>query len=475
MKLMVTGLLAGVLGAGLLLGCTCSTVPDGFEKISENGFDAADNAADWNDYPWAMSYFTPDGKSEGQLFVGTGNGIDEMVLALFGVMEGLPAVSRPPEIRRFRPDQGTTSWERVFDFRNLDAGPEYAATGFRSMAVYRAQSDGVNYLYAGTFGTHPLLLRSATGEPDSWTVVWEAPDTEKARAGLESIRWMTVHNGLLYIAITKEFSPGGGTGQILASDGDTVWPVMEDGFGNPDNLGVMSLISWNGWLYAGTANAATGFEIWRFAGPGGDGESPVKVVGNGGTDSRNQAANAPFVFQDRLYFGSMIVGGVRFRGCDILRIDAEDNWEVIVGPDSLSGWGPGFNHDANAYIWSMEEHGGCLYAGTWDMNGTFQFVADRPFLALSTIPGIVSLLVASDIGDMLFEKRAHTPLSCLIDAGADLYRSCDGTHWEPVFTNGLGDAYNFGVRNMASIDGKLYLGISNNFDGLEIWRGLALE
>ncbi len=142
-----------------------------------------------------------------------------------------------------------------------------------------------------------------------------------------------------------------------------------------------------GRLYAGTANVKTGFEVWKFEGPGGQG--PVRVIANGATGQKNMAVSSLCAFRDALYLGAMIVGGARFRG------------------------------------------------------------------AL----------------DILFGKRLFGPLAALFDMGGDLYRSTDGKRWAPVFTNGMGDPYNFGVRNMVSLDGWLYLGLVNDFDGLEIWRG----
>jgi hypothetical protein len=62
-------------------------------------------------------------------------------------------------------------------------------------------------------------------------------------------------------------------------------------------------------------------------------------------------------------------------------------------------------------------------------------------------------------------------LSRVTQAGAALYKSADGVNWTPVFKDGLGDPYNWGVRTMVSADGFLYLGLTNSIDGLEIWRG----
>ena len=443
---------------GALLG-DCGLNRADFECISVNGFEVEDNADDWNDYPWSMAYFEPDGKADGgHIYVGTGNGIDQLVMDRFGLLDGESPL-RPPEIRRYRPDQGAKSWERVFDYREVDEGPEFGATGFRCMQAYRNQSDGVNYLYASTFGSAPSVLRSATGEPGSWEQFWSSGSNG-------SIRWLTIHNGLLYIAISNDLVEEPTPGQIWASDGETVWPVMQGGFGNPLNRAIMTMVSFNGWLYAATANAVEGFELWRLEGPDKQAD-PILVADAGITDSRNEAASTLCVFNDRLYLGTMIFAGRRFRGCDLIRFDQQDNWEVIVGPSPLSGFQSGFNNRFNAYLWWLEEHDGWLYAGTWDSAAVLQVAID--------MGGTVDIDLAQLI-DMIREfsnagtKRDPAIVGTLTQGGGDLWKSHTGTHWFPVFTNGLGDTYNYGVRTMVSVEDELFLGFANPFDGLEVWR-----
>ena len=434
-----------------------------FERISKNGFDAADNAMDWNDYPWSMLYFIPDGEEDGFLYVGTGNGINEIIAGTLGLLGG-DTGERPPEIRRYRSDQGPMVWERVFDYRDFEEGPDFTATGFRNMAQYRGKSDGVNRLYASTFGAQPTVWRTATGEPGSWELFWTVTDDRG------SIRWMTEHNGLLYLAIANDVTAGGSVltspGQILATDGDTVWPVMEDGFGNPDNGAIMSLISHNGWLWAGTANMETGFEIWKLEEPGGQG--PVQVVAGGANDRWNPAATTPYVYQGNLYWGSMIFLGIYLKGCVLLRINADDTWDTIVGSGGLSGYGPGFDNRNNAYLWWLEEHEGWLYAGTADFTCIQQAVVDNWG---NLIPFAIDRLGKTTAQDRTETKRAPGVVGTLTQGGGDLWKSHDGVHWTPVFTNGLGDTYNWGVRIMQSVNGELYLGLANPWDGLEIWRG----
>jgi len=446
-----------------------------FERISLNGFDPVDEAQDKNSYAWAMDYFLPDGAQDGHLYVGTGNNLGGLLA--YGVMavvngedprEGAPI--RPPEIRRYRPGLGPMEWERVLDYRDIESDPNWRTIGFRYMTTYRAKNDGVNYLYAASMGAVPALWRSASGNPGDWELVLEF-DTG-------SIRWMEEHQGLLYLSLATDI-PGTDLvriGRIWATDGDTVWPVIEDGFGNPDNIEVECLTSYNGWLYAGTLNQSTGYEVWKLAGPNGD-EPPVQIVANGGPDPRNDIAGTPKIFKGKLYIGSLIFqGGFNvetlngFKGCDIIRIDENDHWETVVGKNSISGYDSGFNHFTNAYLWWMEEHDGWLYASTYDQAAMLQPLVEY-------LPELIPALINGELGDLLddsaFEKRSL--LEWLFNSGCDLYKSEDGIHWGEVFQNGLGNPNNYGIRTMKSIGSYLYLGTANNNEGLEIWRGMPKD
>lgn len=284
-KIILLGLVAP-LACGFLSQCNVTSSIQGFSAndfstIMEYGLGAEDFAQDHNEYAWSMDYFVPDGASEGFLYVGTCNNLGQFTLARMmealgsGSVDDLPFMQ--PEIVRYRPEQGSQAWETVLDFRDIPGTDEYRTLGFRYMTQYRAQSDGVNYLYASTMGDYPAIWRSATGEPGSWTEAWRLEQ-------FGSIRYMEEHNGILYIAVANDDPYLPAIGTIWATDGATYWKAIDDGFGNADNREIECLISWNGWLYAGTSNYATGYEIWRFAGPDRPVAEAVRVVAYGGPD-----------------------------------------------------------------------------------------------------------------------------------------------------------------------------------------------
>jgi hypothetical protein len=431
---------------------------DNFRMISRNGFDPADHRRDFNDYAWSMTYFTPDGSEVGHVYCGTGNDMIGLVYESIEVLEGLQSIedihARPPELRRYRPDLGPKAWERVLDYRDIEDGPEYATHGFRSLAVYRSATDGKARLYAGTMSDDATVWRSESGEPGSWEQVWSLGE-------VNSVRSFATHNGLLYFALAADVPVDEPIARVWATDGDAFWPVVSDGFGNPDNTGAMALASFNDWLYVGTRNEVTGYEVWKLLGPDGADE-PVQIVSAGGPSPINQAAATFCIFRDRLYVGNLIDPVTNLTGgpkaADIIRIAPDDSWKTIVGPGSITGIPSGFDHWPNAYIWSMTVHDGLLYAATMDqISGLFNMIeqADR----------MIAIIKASR------DQRRPRPLERIYRAGADLYKTADGITWYPVTVTGFRDVGNQGFRNLVSVGDELYVGTTNPFDGLEVWRG----
>lgn len=426
-----------------------------FEQINLNGFDPEDNAVDHNDYAWAMEYFQADGADQGFVYVATGNDMVGLMLQGMGAMVGGGQLGQvtafPPEIRRYRPDIFPKAWERVLDYRDVETAPDFKTIGFRYMKAYRAQSNGINYLYAATFGEEATVWRSATGEPGSWAAVWTSGE-------IGSVRYMEEHSGILYLALANDAPVGEQIGKIYATDGAQFWAVVTDGFGDAGNTGMMSLASYNGWLYAGTMNLANGCQIWKLLGPGGN-APPVRIVANGGPSPVNESAITPCVFQGGLYWGAMIYMHSNvlkgLRAADIIRINADDTWETVVGPQSLSGFASGFNHWPNSYVWSMTVHDGWIYAGTFDQATVLASIPDR-------------------LGGMFSgNAKEMNPVEALSFAGADLFKSPDGVTWYLVTLNGFGDVGNYGFRTMKSVGSDLYIGTANPYDGLEIWLGRA--
>ena len=457
----------------MLVGAGCNRQPEAgpgglvegdFVKISENGFDAADHAQDLNDYPWSMAHFTPDGAENGGcLYVGTWNRVQQW--------KGFQPDRQPvyPEIRRYRPDISATTWETVLDTRDLGLDDHARPHGFRTMKPYRNASDGRLYLYAGGRGDTTSLWRSETGEPGTWECFWSVDQ-------VGSIRGLAVHKDLLYMSFYNDYSmvdkdSEASPANILATDGERVWEVLQGGFGNKHNVGIFTIESFNGWLYAGTHNPLQGAQVWKLEGPD-PAAPPVQIVSGGGPRWLNESFLTMQVWQDHLYVGAQasflmrMIGGLK--AADVIRIGRDDTWEAITGCGSIAGEGSGFGEPSNAYIWSMCEHDGWFYVGTYDIMPGLSYMLTHPGFILG-IMGIDcktetsedKLLLLSSI-EMLFWRK---------NFGADLYKTRDGRHWYAVNLNGFGNPDNYGVRTMMSSRGQLILGLSNPYDGLEMWAG----
>ena len=469
-KHLLIGTILGFVLSVAMMGCGNST---NFEKISVNGINAEDNALDHNDYAWAMEYFVPDGKQEGALYAATGNGILETITFQYRMMAGLVTLDQmpayPPKIYRYAPDISSTTWDKVFDFRTYETTTSPTSTGFRYMKTYRAQSDGRNYLYAATVGLTSRLFRSSTGEAGSWEEVWQTPSSLP-----DSIRCMEVHNGILYLALASDAIRQTRIARIWATDGATFWPVVEDGFGDTNNLGTMALKSFNGWLYAGTNNWATGYQVWKLEGSDGK-TDPVKVIENGGPSPKNEIAGTFCEYKGQLYIGSLLfVGGFNIQSrnflkpADLIRLNPDDTWETVVGDNSIGNVPSGFGQKSNSYIWWMEEHDGWLYASTYDAATMTQYSLDHLESIVAMIPGFLEAVQTNLMSKN--DKRDATLIDLMMKAGGDLYRSQDGVSWTPVTINGFGNVGNYGFRTMKSVGANLYIGTANPFDGAEVWR-----
>jgi hypothetical protein len=467
-------ILALALGAmGILLPHCGGLNEDDFKQVNVAGFDAEDNALDKNDYSYSMEYFKADGADDGYLYVGTCNNMGGLIGFYVDVLANggdiLDAPVRPPEILRYRPDWGPTEWETVFDYRDVEAEPNFKTIGFRFMTIVELPDGGktgatVRYLYAATQGEESLLWRTRSGDYGEWEHVFTYEDLGG------SIRWLEQLDGRVYAAVAYDsFGEVPPPGEIWVSDdGVNFRPIMQDGFGDPNNRGVQALIAYQGWIYAGTKNDIDGFDIWKLRprAAGSDDYEYVRVVSGGGPSAHNENAGMPIVFKNKLYFGTQLyiagfnpTSGNAFEGCDIIRINEDDSWETIVGPESLSGYESGFNHFTNSYLWWMEEHDGWLYASTFDQGTLLSGI-------LGNFDGVLDFLQ----GAINKELEANDYYGVL-HAGGDIFKTCNGVDWYPVTMDGMNDPRNYGWRTMKSCpDGYLYVGSANTTTGSQVWR-----
>jgi hypothetical protein len=180
-----------------------------------------------------------------------------------------------------------------------------------------------------------------------------------------------------------------------------------DGFGLPENVGILSLASFGDFLYAGTYNLVFGGEIWRSR----DGFEWNQVI-TGGLGVTNNTGIDELTEFNGSFFASTWA-------------DASTGAEIWGSPDGLN-WTPvitpGFGDVNNEEIFGLIKFKSKLYATT---------------LNLST--------------------------------GTEVWVSPNGTTWQQDNEDGFGDTGNTFVGGLIVNSDNLYAGVSNS-SGAEIWK-----
>jgi hypothetical protein len=495
------------------------TPASAFVKIGEGGFEDFPDGSSANSYSWSVLPF------KGNLYVGTNRHHLHSMMEALSYMMGSPITpgmlpadlfpDPPPVTTWFHPDwadafQGeiwrynkNNQWERVHQSGVYPmGGGKFApvAYGYRALAEFKG------YLYACGIGTwmppvpYNTVLRSANGDPGSWE------DVSKNIAGTTNIRAITEWNGKLYVAASIQ------EGAVVFESEDPAiqgWKQVNiPGFGG-DNSEIYYLTVFNNHLYASTVNLVTGFEVWKTDGTS-DGNGKyvwTQVIKNGFGDTWNQYGMAMAAFGDYLYVGTAVGIGMVMRNnevigsrpIEIIRIDKDDNSELIVGSRiaydpinggpspriPLSGFGAGFGNPFNVYSWNMNVYKGCLYVGTLDLSifliGVLQEHPDLiNFFVSKYLPE--DLDFPQEVVDAILDGRFTADVLELMKklfGGGDLWKSCDGVHWVPVTLNGFGNYHNYGIREVIpvqkdGIDVALAVGTANPFTGrseggCEVW------
>ncbi|QGT99452.1 hypothetical protein SYNTR_0859 [Candidatus Syntrophocurvum alkaliphilum] len=472
-----------------------------FRKITPvNGLDVtdADNAMQ-NNYAWSITELGD------YIYVGIGRNILYTVLSS-GALGDVPIpeelTPQDPinvgEIWRYKKDD-CQGWERVYrtteDINN---------NGFRFMITYTTP-DGETAIYAGAFTLTPelFMVKSTDG------VNWHQLDT-----GIEgfSTRYMAEHRGKLYLGATALLGPGEFRLYSSFDPENEGWDLVDvDGDPNKNPRGIADILfSFNDHLYVGTARE-TGFELWRTVGTEPELDNWKLVVDKGAGDARNERPWEVGIFNDYIYIGTAIEIAILSlrqtlippKGFDLIRVDSNDNWELVIGgtpvvptePETgtrgapLSGNSSGFGNISNAYCWQLQAQGNEFYLGTFSWS-----VLIPPYIPL--IPELLDSIFSANVNayqnslqnyiNYLTQSNPQLSQISLGDVmqkvsnfimklgsrtfGFDLWKSKDGVNWEPVSLNGFGNPHNYGVRMLFLAQNKsLYLGTANPFDGLEVW------
>ena len=337
-----------------------------------------------------------------------------------------------------------------------------------SMAVFRDD------LYVGTYNDDDGCEAWRSSDGTTWQPVVGA-GADVASGFSDADNWgtfsMTAFGGYLYLGTNNESA---GCEVWRSSDGTAWEPVVGDppalignGFDDPDNTHAFSMAVFAGDLYAGTYKETSDCcEVWRSS----DGIIWSQVNTDGFGDADNLGAVSTALFGGYLYAGTM-----NPNGCEVWRSSDGTTWEPVVGDTGVVG--NGFDDPNNWAVASMAVLGSYLYVGTWNAMDACEVWRSSDGTTWEPVVG-GGAAVDNGFGDAysahafstaVFGSDLYVGTSNWSD-GCEVWRSSDGTTWNQINTDGFGDAYNNGALSMAVFWNSLYVGTGNNTDGCEVWR-----
>lgn len=460
-----------------------------FLKITPvNGFDRCnlDNARQ-NNYAWSMAELGD------YIYVGTGRNIVYSVIASGVIGDIEPPKEFTPEkvdmngeIWRYKKD-GSKHWELVYK-----APKDKGVMGFRFMIKFTTEC-GEEGLYAGAASYLGKIYIAKFTECSGWKLL----DTGITVGN--STRSMVIQNGKLYMSVIYDNVDGKEELPFIYESADPekdVWKLVT-GHGekgkNPSGA-VIIMEVFNNRVYAGVGSSQ-GFEIWKTKGETPENNNWELVVDKGAGDALNEIPLSMGTFGDYLYVGTALyfgilsvdpnIGYVYPKGFDIIRIDKNNNWQLVVGGQArkptkptkgsrtpaMSGIPSGFGFITNGYCWQIQEFKGELYVGTWDWSVLILPIYKA--IIESNGKTILDIIDNTTIKFIFKNPKLVVLLVLLLYPllGFDLYKTKDGKCWETISLNGFCNCENYGVRKLfKSQDGKLYLGIANPFSGCQVFK-----
>ncbi|MEA4988165.1 MAG: hypothetical protein VB095_08905 [Anaerovorax sp.] len=457
-----------------------------FKKITPlNGFDYNDlNNARQNNYAWSMC------ELDDYIYIGTGRNIPYSIIKSFESSAQIPLLIKPnnpvddlAEIWRYKKD-GTQKWERVF---RAESGSKLS--GFRFMIQDRPLN-GVPCIYAAAVGADvPMqILKSTNGVNWFFVQMYQLPGT--------STRAMITHHNHVYVAPIDEFSSSVFPLLYRSHDPEFYdWEVVIDpsasGFDpqyNPHSQ-ITNMAVFHHKIYVATANS-DGVQIWRTNGHEPQINDWTLIVDKGFGDSLNKYTLSIGQFSNYLYVSAtkeLPFAWLIPLGCDLIRIDKDDNWELVVGgmplspstpskgerKKSLSGLGSGFNNPFNVYAWQIQEFNHQLLISTFDDSSNMEVILTVILANKTEIENLIGTQ-KTKILISIYESIVWILHHFKYPIGFDVYASNDGINFEWITLRGLCNPNNYGGR-MLYVDSynDLYLGTANPFQGCEVFKADA--
>lgn len=347
----------------------------------------------------------------------------------------------------------------------------------RDFAQY-TEPDGTDALYAFTVNSGilwdqtkippPRILRTTDGlnwaaiPQDAGTFMGTLPfstDHSSFRSGVS-------YNGMMFAIC----GPVEGEGTLIASAspklGDNAWFTAV-----PATMQFYDMAVYNGWLYLGGYDSAgTGYQVYKTNAQGTPPYTLITVVPQAGyltNPLASQSVVSMYVHNNRLYVGTATF-------TEVLRINADDTWDLIVGnprqvPTATGGtqWkypltnlGSGFGLTLNDHAWQLDDNYGYLYIGTYNSSTASRLASNPPYSGSQLLPYM----------------------------GAHLYVTGSDWYMNPVTTNGFastspisstaylnpidpdGGIFDYGFRTMASTPSGFLVGTANDYYGLAVFE-----
>lgn len=160
-----------------------------------------------------------------------------------------------------------------------------------------------NFLYAGTQNlAGGQVWRRPVDDSGPWAKVIDFSTVDTTANG---ITYLYVFNNVIYVG-TGIYEGAGGPGHVYASaSGDPgTWSKNTgagDGFGNPNNIAITSMVDFSGFLYASTRNVSTGGELYRSA----DAVTWTRIAANGLGSARNIELHNLRVAQNQIWLATL--------------------------------------------------------------------------------------------------------------------------------------------------------------------------
>lgn len=449
-----------------------------FKQLTEtNGFDINNlKNARQNSYAWSMTELGD------YIYVGTSRNMITSITSSSNLGTTPPpslitGLDNNAEIWRYKKDD-TCPWEKVFK-----SNPSDEIYGFRAMITHKTNNQSA--IYAASMGKNIHIFKSVDG------IHWRKLNTSNI-VGTSS-RSLASFNGKLYLASLEE-EIGGSTPYLYSSYDPEFEPFKlvintnsKDFISSKNPVGgIDDLQVFNNNLYISIATP-TGAEVWRSNNCNPKTNDWSLVGDKGFGDSKNLDVMSSGVFKNHLYIAvtkALPLSLFLPFGFDLIRIDKNDNWELVIGGKplvpsyptkgirnkSISGFNSGINNYFNVYGWQIKEFKDNLILTTYDSSTNistllYGFTFNKDFYINKLGYENYSKLINSYKYIYSLLKKYNYP------KGFDIYSSKDGINFRPVILDGLDNMQNYGGRTLyVSCEDKLYLGTANPFCGLEVWK-----